>query len=356
MLAQTLWLTYDRVLGGQLLHRDRFYLPDFGFHRSCAHRETTRAMVLIALTAFASSLAGCQHTTSAAQDAGADSGDTDVECGWEVMVEPDNELFSYLNDVWGSGPADVYAVASDESFVHYDGDSWQQVDIPSPTEEEQHFSFFAAWSSSPTNVFAVGYEDDDLGLVFHYDGTEWSKMEVPEATPLTGVWGSSASDVYAVGPGVGYSWWPDTVRIIHFDGATWNETGFPEATNQQIKLADVWGSGPDDVFVTAIDADYLSQTSVWHFDGNEWSRMLTSQYWRWTSRLSGLSSDDVTLMMSDDESDDCLAHWDGEVWSPSGACDSATDGDLTLDPYEVGGITDLWRPDPSTPKGSPQNT
>jgi hypothetical protein len=312
----------------------------------------SRILLLTACVGAACAMLACQSSAgTGGGDGGSDSdGDTDgdADCGWEVMVEPGSELFGMLRDVWGSGPNDVYAVASGDSFVHYDGTSWHKVEIPTPSEEEGAFDFFAVWGSSPTDVFAVGYQDE-LGLVIHYDGTEWLKMEIPEATPLAGVWGNSSSDVYAVGPGIEYSWWFTTVSVLHYDGETWNETGFPEATNQQLRLVDVWGSGPNDVFFTATDADFLSQTSVWHFDGSDWSKMLTSQYWRWTSRFSGLSSDDVVLMMIDDETDDCLAHWDGDVWSQYGDCDGATEGDESLVPCDwVVGIVDLWRPAPST--------
>ena len=35
--------------------------------------------------------------------------------------------------------------------------------------------------------------------VNHYDGSNWSKMDSGTTSPLLGVWGSSASDVFAVG-------------------------------------------------------------------------------------------------------------------------------------------------------------
>ena len=50
------------------------------------------------------------------------------------------------------------------------------------------------WGSSPTDVFAVGQ-----GGVFHYDGTGWSRMQTGSVIFLAGVWGNSATDVFAVG-------------------------------------------------------------------------------------------------------------------------------------------------------------
>jgi hypothetical protein len=50
------------------------------------------------------------------------------------------------------------------------------------------------WGSSATDVFAVG-ED---GVVLHYDGAAWT-LATPTRAGLLGVWGSSPGDVYAVG-------------------------------------------------------------------------------------------------------------------------------------------------------------
>jgi hypothetical protein len=51
------------------------------------------------------------------------------------------------------------------------------------------------WGSSATNIWAVGY-----GTLLHYDGQAWSKVELPASNlGLQGIWGSSASDIWAVG-------------------------------------------------------------------------------------------------------------------------------------------------------------
>ncbi len=47
------------------------------------------------------------------------------------------------------------------------------------------------WGSSGSNVFAVG----DSGAILHYDGVSWSAMSSGTTNSLLGVWGSSGSDV-----------------------------------------------------------------------------------------------------------------------------------------------------------------
>ena len=64
------------------------------------------------------------------------------------------------------------------------------------------------WGSSATDVFAVG----DNGAIMHYDGTTWSTMSSGTTNDLNAVWGNSATDVFAVG---------DNGTIVHYDGTTW---------------------------------------------------------------------------------------------------------------------------------------
>ena len=52
------------------------------------------------------------------------------------------------------------------------------------------------WGTSPTDVYAVG----SRGTILHYDGTDWSAMVSPvDLESLNDVWGTSSDDIYAVG-------------------------------------------------------------------------------------------------------------------------------------------------------------
>jgi hypothetical protein len=62
------------------------------------------------------------------------------------------------------------------------------------------------WGSSPTDVYAVG------DGILHYDGAAWSEVYSGDRE-LRGVWGSSSSDIYVVG---------DFGTILHFDGEAWS--------------------------------------------------------------------------------------------------------------------------------------
>ena len=88
------------------------------------------------------------------------------------------------------------------------------------------------WGSSPSDVFAVG----ERGTILHYDGSAWSAMASGTSNRLNGVWGSSSSDVFAVGE-------PGT--ILHYDGSAWSAM----TSGATRSLRGVWGSSSSDVFV-----------------------------------------------------------------------------------------------------------
>ena len=78
------------------------------------------------------------------------------------------------------------------------------VPVPSGTTQELR----GIWGSSPSDIFAVGTG----GAILHYDGSAWASMASPTAVILGGVWGSSETDVFATG---------DEGTLLHYDGVGW---------------------------------------------------------------------------------------------------------------------------------------
>jgi|GEM_PF-3980547 len=61
------------------------------------------------------------------------------------------------------------------------------------------------WGSSASDVFAIG----DSGTLLHYDGQSWNSVDIGTTNGLGGIWGSSASDIFAVGL---------SGTVLHYDG------------------------------------------------------------------------------------------------------------------------------------------
>jgi hypothetical protein len=148
-------------------------------------------------------------------------------------------------------------------ILHYDGTSWSSMSLPS----DHYYHLWGVWGSSGTDVFAVGEEwefSSDAGIL-HYDGTSWSPMPCSAEVRLLGAWGASGTDVFAVGNGRGNS---QAGAILHYDGVSW--TGMDSGVIDS-GLSAVWGTAGSDVFV--VGADFTNPGIILHYDGWFWSRM-----------------------------------------------------------------------------------
>jgi len=83
---------------------------------------------------------------------------------------------------------------------------WMIQQNPLPQENTLN----GVWGSSGSDVFAVG----KYGTILRYDGNEWSEMSFGTIKYLSGVWGSSGSDVFAVGQ-YGIILYRDAIAPMH---------------------------------------------------------------------------------------------------------------------------------------------
>jgi hypothetical protein len=143
---------------------------------------------------------------------------------WSRVDFPDGSMFY---DVWGSSSSDVFAVGNGGTVFHYDGNTWSQMSAGLTGYLGVKYE---VWCSSPTDVFVAG-PTGALGTIYHYDGVTWSELDTNTDMFLAGIWGTSATDIFAWGQG-----------IIHFDGNTWTDMKCPSG------VSGVWGIYPSDVF------------------------------------------------------------------------------------------------------------
>jgi hypothetical protein len=162
------------------------------------------------------------------------------------------------------------------------------------------------WGSSATDVFAVGYwpvggsELKTGCIILHYDGNAWSTMMSGGTFALYDIWGSSATDVFAVG-----DCYPDGGGIIlHYNGIAWSNMNIIAG-----QLFGVWGSSATDVYAVGPDA-------ILHYDGSAWSTIKndsTVEWWNsWGSYYDiwGSSATDVFVV-----GPECFLHYNGSAWS-----------------------------------------
>jgi hypothetical protein len=104
----------------------------------------------------------------------------------------------------------------------------------------------AVWGTSSSDVFAVGLD----GAIVHYNGTAWSVMPSNTSTYFYGVWGVGAKDVYAVGNPI---FKPDEA-IMHYNGTSWSKMP-PPKTN--VSYFDAWAASATDVWVVGQSGSIL---------------------------------------------------------------------------------------------------
>jgi hypothetical protein len=90
--------------------------------------------------------------------------------------------------MWGSGPADVWALTEQPAVLHFDGRAWTQTPLPGLGTP------LALWGSGPRDVFVVG----EGGMAIRWDGTRWQRLSTGTTRTLVAIGGRSATEAYVV--------------------------------------------------------------------------------------------------------------------------------------------------------------
>ena len=173
---------------------------------------------------------------------------------------------NYLTGVWGSSASDVFAVGDNGTILHYNGNAWSPMSIPTSG------SLCDVWGSSASDVFVVGGYPG--GIILHYDGSAWSAMSSGTTNTLWDVWGSGSSDVFAVG---------DNGTILHYNGSAWS-TMSTSSSGMTNGLTGVWGSSASDVFAVG-----YAGRSFHHYDGSTWTEMDSTGIESYSGTFNGLT-------------------------------------------------------------------
>jgi uncharacterized protein YjdB len=180
----------------------------------------------------------------------------------------------------------------------------------------QYSHFYGLWGSSSSDVYAVG----TYGTIAHCDGTSWSAITSGTTQYLYALWGTSSNEVYAVGRGG---------IVVHYDGTSWTDMiGSMNGYVYYGRLWGVWGTSSGDVYAVGV------KRRIQHYDGTSWSAMtrdLDNLLAVW-----GTSSTDVYAVGDRGR----ILHYDGAGWSAmtSGTMRHLYDvwGTSSSDVYAVG--------------------
>jgi hypothetical protein len=218
-----------------------------------------------------------------------------------------------LRAVWGSGPGDVWAVG-DGAILRWNGAVWSIV-VGGPAAPLTTQSLLRVWGTGPDDVWTVGSGNTQFGVpsaVLHWNGTAWSVVTSAAQVPvLASGWSTSSSDIWFVGAAVGGGG-----GVVRLNGPS----GTPLALGAPLSstnLSDVWGSGPDDVWVVGGNPNgpLGEGGSILHWDGSSWSVPPVSfaiaiYYAPFLTTIWGSGRDDVWAAGGG-----WLLHWDGATWS-----------------------------------------
>jgi hypothetical protein len=128
------------------------------------------------------------------------------------------------------------------------------------------------WGSSPKDVYAVGWAGYPI---WRYDGTKWSNIpstfqrfnrEGSDIASPSAVYGFGPNNVWVAGTyirkrGGQYTY---LSMLLHYDGAQWKEHDIDGPA-----LSDLWGSSPNDIFAVG------ETGTVLHYDGTAWNKYQT---------------------------------------------------------------------------------
>ncbi len=215
---------------------------------------------------------------------------------WRAALDPgaDGALLS----VWGDGTDAVWTVGGqpDAGAAWRRGDAeWVPVEIPDgPLLNWVH--------GVDGEVWMVGNEGRALRSV---GGGPFTATDTGTHLPLWGVWAAAADDVWAVGGDAAQTTDPEPA-LLRWDGEAWSPVALPEVDRGLPALFKVWGSSASNVFAVGSNGVAL------RYDGSAWTQTLTGSG-RDLISLWGRAADEIVAVGGRDVG--VVARWDGAGWT-----------------------------------------
>jgi hypothetical protein len=154
-----------------------------------------------------------------------------------------------------------------------------------------------AWGSSASDIFAVG----EYGTMLHYDGSEWSIQPTGLQPPerwyhLNAVWGTGPNNVWAVG---------NAGLILHYNGVSWSTV----SSGTTWSLYGIWGTGADDIFAVG------EYGTILRFNGASWTAVNHGLTTKHLFAVWGSSASDVIAVGGTGANAGVVLHWKNNSWT-----------------------------------------
>ncbi|MHB8788329.1 MAG: hypothetical protein ACYDBT_00465 [Desulfobulbaceae bacterium] len=173
---------------------------------------------------------------------------------WEAMTSPTSDN---LHSVWGFATPGypVFAGGRDGDILTYAGGSWSFMETPLSDGIWNYTIIYGIWGYSPSNLFAVGSKSGDSTediFLRCTDGSTWQQFTGPSGddSPAsffpTAIWGSDGGLLYIGGSEGIYS-------------LTSGATNWTPVVNGS-GIADIWGTSASDIWAVG--------DTIYHFDGS----------------------------------------------------------------------------------------
>ncbi|MDY0003597.1 MAG: hypothetical protein RBU30_20025 [Polyangia bacterium] len=194
-----------------------------------------------------------------------------------------------LIDVWGADGDNVFAVGENRTVMRYNGTSWAAMSTPATAGR-----LLNVHGTGPNNVWVVGQSSTSTPFAMRWNGASWTVDSPPASTDIKGVWVTDAGgspEVWACADGGG---------IFHWQGGAW-----ASQSSGVGRLSKIWGTSPSEILAVG-PFGFATR-----YNGTSWTRIETGVD-SWLLGLHGTSIDDAFAVSGAGR----LLHYDGVAWNP----------------------------------------
>jgi hypothetical protein len=202
-----------------------------------------------------------------------------------------------LKTIWAFGRDDVWTFSIAGSYSRWNGNAWSTAFV-----SERSGSVTKLWGSTSSNLYAVGTN----GSISHFDGSTWRRIESGTTLPINDVWGSFRSEanqteIIAVCADEYQDLGRKILRITPSGVEALSDSGLPWS------LSGIWFASDGPCYAVGAGIASISDP----FSGERWSVPPSGEINAYYSfAVRGNASNDVVVAGAYGE----IVHFNGSIW------------------------------------------